>query len=100
VLARSYDIKAKVWLYDGKAAWHFVTLPQDLSDQIRFLTAEAKSAWGSIRVSAKIGGTVWKTSLFPDTKARAYVLPIKADVRKKEKIKAGGTVTVKLELDV
>lgn len=100
MLARSYDIKAKVWLYDGKAAWHFVTLPQDHSDQIRFQTAQSKSAWGSVRVSARIGRTAWKTSLFPDSKAGAYLLPVKAEVRKKEKIKAGDTVTIMLEIDM
>lgn len=99
MLARSYDFEAKLWLYDGKAAWHFIMLPREQSDQIRFQAAQSKSAWGSVRVSAKIGATSWKTSLFPDTKAGAYLLPVKADVRKKEKIKAGDTVTVKLEID-
>ena len=99
MLARSYDFKAKVWLYDGKAAWHFLTLPRELSELIRFQAAQSKSAWGSIRVFAKIGATGWKTSLFPDSKADGYLLPVKAEVRKKEKIKAGDTVTVKLEID-
>jgi hypothetical protein len=99
LLARSYDFKAKVWLYNGKAAWHFITLPREQSDQIRFVTAQSKSAWGSVRVCTKIGATSWKTSLFPDTKAGTYLLPVKADVRKKEKIKAGDTVAVKLEID-
>jgi Domain of unknown function (DUF1905) len=98
VMAQSYHIKAKVWLYQGKAAWHFITLPKKKSEQIRFVAFDSKSAWGSIRVTAKIGGTSWNTSIFPDTKSGAYLLPIKAEVRKKEKIEAGSIVAVTLEI--
>ncbi len=98
-VAHSYNFKSKLWLYPGKAAWYFITLPKKQSDQIRFLAFNSKSAWGSIRVSAKIGGTSWQTSIFPDTKAGAYLLPVKAEVRRKEKIEAGSTVAVTLEID-
>ena len=30
-----YKMQAKVWLYPGPAGWHFVTLPQKQSDEIR-----------------------------------------------------------------
>ncbi|MFO0388357.1 MAG: DUF1905 domain-containing protein [Alphaproteobacteria bacterium] len=95
-----YSFKAAIWLYQGKAAWHFVTLPKAISQEIRVLSFDKQAAWGSVRVSVTIGSTSWKTSIFPDTKAGAYLLPIKADVRKKEKIEAGDTVTVKLEAAV
>lgn len=95
-----YSFKAAIWLYQGKAAWHFVTLPKAISQEIRVLSFDKKVAWGSVRVSVTIGSTSWKTSIFPDTKAGAYLLPIKADVRKKERITAGDTVTVKLEAAV
>ncbi len=91
-----YSFKAKIWLYQGKAAWHFVTLPKALSQEIRVLSFDKKAAWGSVRVSAAIGSTSWKTSIFPDTKAGAYLLPIKAEVRKKEKIAADDKVMLKI----
>jgi hypothetical protein len=78
-----YFFKAAIWLYQGKAAWHFVTLPKSISQEIRVLSFDKKAAWGSVRVNVTIGPTSWKTSIFPDTKAGAYLLPIKADVRKK-----------------
>jgi hypothetical protein len=53
-----------------------------------------------VRVTATIGGTVWKTSIFPDAKAGVYVLPLKKAVRKAEKVEAGDTATVKVELDL
>ena len=93
-----FNFSASVWKYQGKAAWYFVTLPQDLSEEIRFFSHGNRSAWGSVRVVARIGNQEWKTSLFPDSKLGAYVLPIKADIRKKEKIRESDEVAVECEL--
>jgi hypothetical protein len=38
------------------------------------------------------------TSIFPDRKAGAYLLPLKAEIRKSEKIRAGDTVRFVLEV--
>jgi hypothetical protein len=43
---------------------------------------------------AKTGKTSWETSLFADQKRKAFVLPVKADVRRKEKIKPGAMIEV------
>jgi len=88
---------AELWMYHGKGAWHFITLPEEDSEQIKFLSSQERRGWGSVRVTASIGQTTWKTSVFPDTKAGAYLLPVKAEVRKKEKIEAGNLVTVTLK---
>jgi hypothetical protein len=55
---------------------------------------------GSLPVEVTIGTTTWKTSIFPDTKTKAYVLPIKAEVRKKEGITADTSVSLLLEIRV
>ncbi|PIP95040.1 MAG: hypothetical protein COW00_17905 [Bdellovibrio sp. CG12_big_fil_rev_8_21_14_0_65_39_13] len=47
-----------------------------------------------------MGESEWSTSLFPDTKRGAYLLPLKASVRKKEKILADKMVVVRLRLEV
>ena len=65
---------------------------------MKFFSSHKRRGWGSIRVTTTIGHTIWKTSIFPDSKAGAYLLPVKADVRKKEKIKDGDAVTVKLKI--
>jgi hypothetical protein len=88
--------KAKVWAQESTGAWHFVTLPASLSRRIRTLTTGLRKPFGSFRVSAKTGRTTWKTSLFADTKRDAFVLPLKADVRRKEKIKLGDTIEVSI----
>ncbi|PJZ68827.1 hypothetical protein CH373_15545 [Leptospira perolatii] len=93
-----FKIKEKVWLFAGEAAWHFVTLPTKIAPEIKLRTEWSKKGWGSVRVEAKIGDIIWKTSIFPEKKTGSYVLPIKAEVRKKAKIEAGDTVTIQLTL--
>jgi hypothetical protein len=86
--------RAKVWTQDSTGAWHFVTLPADLSKRIRTLTTGLRKPFGSFHVVAKTGKTTWETSLFADQKRKAFVLPVKADVRRKEKIKPGDMIEV------
>lgn len=93
-----YRIAAKVWLYQGKAAWHFVTLPKDQSDAIRWLYGGAKRGWGSLPVAVTIRETRWMTSIFPDRKAGTYLLPLKAEIRRKENIRVGDTLRFRLEV--
>lgn len=90
--------KGKLWLWQGKGAWHFVTLPKDESRRIKFF-AGPRRGWGSIRVVAQIGKTAWRTSIFPDKKSGAYLLPVKAELRGKENLEAGRTLSVKLTVD-
>ena len=88
------------------AGWHFVTLPQKQSDEIKKIFGAMKRGWGSLPVtvtilrprSGQVGKTSWKTSIFPDKKAGAYLLPLKSDVRKKERINAGDAITVSVDV--
>lgn len=91
-----------LWLWNGKGAWHFVTLPVDESAMIRMAipTNGPKRGWGSVRVKARIGETSWNTSIFPDTKSGAYLLPVKAEVRKREGLEVDKAVEVTLSLDL
>lgn len=90
--------RAKVWTQESTGAWHFVTLPADLSQRIRVLTTGQRKPFGSFHVKARIGLSNWETSLFHDTKRNAFLLPVKADVRRKEKIKLADTIEVSITL--
>ncbi|MDF2379620.1 MAG: DUF1905 domain-containing protein [Candidatus Gracilibacteria bacterium] len=79
-----------------KAAWRFITLPLDLSKEIKGFV-EPRVGFGSVYVHATIGKTTWKTSIFP-SKEGTYSLPIKAEVRKKEQLQDGDTVKVEITL--
>ena len=85
---------AKVWTQESTNSWHFVTLPTDLSKRIRTLTTGLRKPFGSFHVRAHTGKTSWETSLFADQKRGAFVLPVKADVRRREKIALGDTIEV------
>lgn len=89
--------RAALWLYQGKGAWHFITLPTVAAKQVKFFAGKRRG-WGSVKVMARIGQTVWKTSLFPDSKTASYQLPIKAEVRIAERLELGKPVQVTIKL--
>jgi hypothetical protein len=93
-----HTIHAEVWRHTGAAAWHFVPLPHELADEIRARVAGAPSPFGMARVQATIGTTTWSTSLYADTKRASFLLPIKSDVRRRERIADGDTVEIRLRL--
>lgn len=92
----TFEFKSKIWLYDGPAAWHFITIPKGLSKDIKAM-AGSHRGFGSVRVEITIGQTTWQSSIFPE-KTGNYVLPVKAGVRKTENLRAGQSVQVKLTI--
>ncbi len=96
---RPYRIEAKVWLYPGDTPWHFVTIPKKESMEIKDKFSHVKRGWGSLPVKVTTGDTSWKTSIFPESKEGAYILPMKAEVRKKEQIKVGDSISLTLEIE-
>lgn len=91
---------AALWRHNGDAAWHFVTLPPATADDIEARTAERSVAFGSVPVRVTVGGTTWTTALFPSTEAGSYVLPVKAEVRRREGLEAGDDVAVEVVVTV
>lgn len=89
---------AELWRWDGAAAWHFVTLPAELADDVAARTEGRRRGFGSVRVRARIGGTAWKTSIFPDTRSGSFLLPVKQEVRRREGVEDGDVVVVDLEV--
>ena len=92
-------VTAPIWLWsEGKGSWHFLTIPADDAVEIRMESAASgvRRGFGSIRVSASINGVAWRTSIFPQ-KSGGYILPIKADVRRRAAIAAGDEIEVTLE---
>lgn len=99
----SFSFTGQCWLWKAeKATWYFISLPKKQSEEIKFFNENhgfKKRGWGSVRVLAKIGDTAWETSIFPQ-KEGIYILPVKSDIRKKEKILAGNEVLVKLNIEL
>jgi len=95
---QDYSFEAELWQSGAaKASWYFLTVPVEISQQIRFMASKTKG-FGSIRVRACIGESRWNTSLFPDKASGCYFLPVKSEVRKAEAITAGSRVSVRLKI--
>jgi hypothetical protein len=93
-----------IWTTDkAPASWHFITIDGETGDAIkatsimRRLEGNRSRGFGSMKVTATIGGTSWATSIFPKD-VGGWMLPVKAAVRKAEGIAAGDIVKVGLSV--
>jgi hypothetical protein len=87
-------VRAALIHWRGPSPFHFVTIPAKESAKIRALSPQLTYGWGVIPVKGRVGKTNFSTSLFP--KDGAYLIPIKAIVRKSEQLEIGDRVTVEL----
>ena len=81
-----YEFASAPWHYKAPGGWYFISVPEDVSKEIRENLKWQEEGWGRLKITAEIGSIRWKTSIWFDTKRGTYLLPLKADVRKKEKI--------------
>ena len=98
-----FSFTADLWIWrssgsDKGGSWHFVTLPQDISKDIKAFTRHRKTGFGSVRVKVTCEETEWLTSIFPSKEQEAYILPIKKSVRTSENLMAGKTGTFKISV--
>ena len=98
MIRTKYKLRGRVWLWPGIGTWHLVTLPKKESDEIEDQFSSVHRGWRSLPVTATVGRSTWQTSIFLDGKLHAYILPLKAAVRKKESIAAGKTVAFILDI--
>ncbi len=91
-----FELTGEIWYWRGPSPYHFVTVPDELSEIIREVAAELTYGWGMIPARVKIGATEWSTSLFPQKGHAAYVLPVKDAARRAEQLTVGDTVDVRL----
>jgi len=92
------EFSGEMWFWKGPAPWHFITVPEEHCHALDATSAAVSYGWGMIPVTAAIGATRWKTSLFP--KDGRYIVPVKTTVRTAEKLDVGDTVKVRLVVEV
>lgn len=92
----TFEFTGEVWEWRGPAPYHFVSVPEDLCDEVREAAELVSYGWGMVPVSLRIGRTSWTTSLWP--KDGGYVVPLKDKVRRAESVQLGDTVTVGMEI--
>ncbi|HEY1124657.1 MAG TPA: DUF1905 domain-containing protein [Sphingobium sp.] len=99
--------ETRLWRWqsaEGPAAWYFLTISGDAADaiQVAAMTGQwldkGKGGFGSAKVTATIGETSWRTSVFPQRENVGWLLPVKKAVRVAEEIAEGDLVKIRIEL--
>ena len=92
-----YEFSANAYQYsssEGMCGWTFVSLPKELSAEIRGDFKHLEEGWGRLKVTAKLGKSEWQTAIWFDTKQDTYLLPLKAKIRKQENVVPGESLHV------
>jgi len=84
-----YDFSGKLWRHSASLGWYFISMPKNISKEIRDQLQWQEEGWGRMKASAEINGQRWETSIWFDKKTETYLLPIKAVIRKNLKLKEG-----------
>ena len=90
------EFESAVTRWDKRVeSWFFATMPEELSLELRELPSPPRG-FGSLRVRARIGSSIWTTSIF--FSGSAFVLPLKKAIRQEQAIAEGDVVTVDLDI--
>jgi len=90
------DVSGEIWYWKGPAPHYFVSVPPDLSAQVKEISRLVTYGWGMIPVYVRIGAKTYRTALWP--KDGLYIVPLKAAVRKAEGLGEGDHVNVTLDV--
>lgn len=82
-----YTFSCKIWKHNATGGWYFASLPKRISHEIRANLKWQEEGWGRMKVTAECNEIIWETAIWFDTKKQSYLLPIKAEVRRKCKLK-------------
>lgn len=87
----------------AKGSWHFVTITGEAADAIRARAFELRAlgggrGFGSVRLRAAVNGVEFATSAFPQGSGEGYVLPVKAEVRRRAGVGEGDLVSVEIRV--
>lgn len=92
------------FIEEGYDPAYFVAVTGAAAEQVaghelgRRLEMGTRRGFGSVKVEVRIGGSRWKTSLFPRKGSDGWFLPIKKPVRLAERLIEGDEVEVELSL--
>ena len=89
-----YEFLSKMWKHNSTGAWYFVSLPKNLSNEIRKNLKWQEEGWGRMKVTSQLNELSWETAIWFDSKTDTYLLPIKAEIRKK------GNLTINTHLKI
>lgn len=103
-MSERLDHTGTLWRWSGGngGSWHFLTVDGAAGEAVSGTALMRRmertiGGFGSLKVTARIGDTTFRTSLFP-SKEWGWLLPVKASVRRAEGIGEGDRVAVTLEV--
>lgn len=102
-MSEAFTFTARLWVWSARSeaadpsAWCFVTLPPEVSDEVRLRAGEPRG-FGSVPVRVEVGTTRWETSVFPDAGSGCFALPVKKAVRTTLGVEDGDELTVTMEV--
>ena len=104
-MSETLSLTAPLTRWQGdRGTYHLVVITGDSAEHIAMharmhrLEFGKQRGFGSVKVMAEIGGTRWKTSVFPQQKQSEWVLLVSKKVMRAEDLAEGDKVTVSLEL--
>ena len=83
---------AKIERFEMTCGWHFVPVPTELYEPLKFLAIN----FGFIAITANVGNSSWPTSLLPYGDG-TYIIALPAKVRAKEKLSHGAEIEISFE---
>lgn len=102
-MSDTIEIRTPLWRWQGGSGgqWFFLSIDGAAAEAIaghalmRRLENGRARGFGSVKVEALIGESRWRTSVFP-TKDGAWLLPVKAAIRRAEGIAEGDEIALTL----
>ncbi len=89
-----YEFSTKMWKDASSGGWFFVSLPKMISKEIREHLKWQEEGWGRMKTLAQIGEFKWDTAIWFDSKTENYLLPIKAEIRKKSSLEINKKIEI------
>jgi hypothetical protein len=91
-----FSFETRVVYWRGPSPFFFAPIPPQYVEELRQVSKAVTYGWGMVPVEAQIGDVVFYTALFP--KDETYLLPLKADVRRKTNITAGDLIVADMTI--
>ena len=88
----------------NRGTYHLVTLTGEIAEAISMherlhrLEFGARRGFGSVKVITRIGGTQWKSSIFPQRGKAEWILLVSKKVMRAEDLSEGDSVALEIEL--
>lgn len=89
-----YEFLSKIWRHGGQGGWHFVSMPNKMSAEIRKSLKWQEEGWGRMKCFAQIRESSWETAIWFDTCKNTYILPIKSAIRQKCSVNEGSSINI------